>query len=115
MHHGSCHCGAVKFDAKMDLSKPAITCNCSICQRSGTILSFVTAGDFTLLGGEDALSDYMFGKKRLHHLFCKTCGVRSFARGAMPDGTPMVAINVRCLEDVELEKIPTRMFNGRDK
>jgi hypothetical protein len=112
-YHGSCHCGAVKYDAKLDLSKPAMTCNCSICQRTGSVLSFIPAGDFRLESGEEALTDYQFGKKHIHHVFCKTCGVRSFARGTLADGTPMVAVNLRCLEDIELEKVQTRQFNGR--
>jgi hypothetical protein len=111
-HHGSCHCGAVKFDVKLDLDKPALTCNCSICQRSGTMLAFVPAADFELKTGADHLTDYQFGKKKIHHLFCQTCGIKSFARGER-DGHPVIAVNVRCLEDVDLAVVPTRMVNGR--
>jgi len=109
---GSCHCGAVRYRVTMALES-AITCNCSICQRSGTMLAFTPATAFELLSGEGALTDYQFGKKSIHHLFCSRCGVRSFARGAMPDGTPTVAVNVRCLEGVELKDVPTRQYDGR--
>jgi hypothetical protein len=115
MHTGSCHCGQVKYQVTLDLSKPAVTCNCSICGRTGSMLSFVPDSDFKLVSGEDALTDYQFGREVIHHLFCSKCGVRSFARGQKPDGTKMVAINVRCLEGVKFEELPTRPFDGRSK
>ena len=109
---GGCHCGAVRYRVKLAL-EGAITCNCSICQKTGTMLAFAPAAKFELLSGEGALTDYQFGKKHIHHLFCSRCGVRSFARGAMPNGDPVAAVNVRCLEGVELEKVPTKHYDGR--
>jgi hypothetical protein len=111
-YSGSCHCGAVRYQVTMAL-EGAITCNCSICSKTGTALAFAPASQFELLSGEDHLTDYQFGKKRIHHLFCKRCGVRSFARGAMPDGTPIAAINVRCLAGVDLGAVPTTSYDGR--
>lgn len=113
-YEGGCHCGAVRYRVTMALDR-AITCNCSICQKTGTVLSFVPAARFSLLQGEDALTDYQWGKKRIHHLFCRRCGVRSFARGAMPDGTPMAAVNVRCLDGVDLDAVATTRFDGRSR
>jgi hypothetical protein len=115
VHEGSCHCGQVKFQVALDLTKPAISCNCSICQRTGTMLSFVPADEFKLQAGDAVLTDYQFGKERLHHLFCSKCGVRSFVRGQMPDGTKMVAVNVRCLEGVNLDEVPVKKFDGRSR
>lgn len=108
---GSCHCGAVEFDVTMAL-EGLITCNCSICRRKGTILGFVPAEDFTLKKGGDNLTDYQFGKKTIHHLFCKTCGVTAFSKGAMPDGTEMRAINVRCLEGVDIDTLELKKYDG---
>jgi hypothetical protein len=113
-YHGSCHCGAVRFEVRMDLDLPVTACNCSICQRSGTMLSFVPASSFVLHAGEDVLTDYQFGKKRLHHPFCSRCGIKSFARGNNAEGRPIVAVNVRCLEGIDLENLEIRRFNGRD-
>ncbi|MBL8565657.1 MAG: GFA family protein [Hyphomicrobiaceae bacterium] len=110
-YSGSCHCGAVRFTANADLGQ-TITCNCSICRRTGAILAFVPANEFTLVSGADALSDYQFGRKSVHHLFCRTCGVRPFGRGTGPDGREMVAINVRCLDDVDLAKLRPVAFDG---
>lgn len=113
-HHGSCHCGAVQYRVELDLEAPAITCNCSICGKSGAYLQFVPESAFALERGEDNLSDYQFNKKVIHHLFCKTCGIRSFARGVGPKG-PMIAVNVRTLDGVDTFTIPTQQFPGMSK
>jgi hypothetical protein len=110
---GSCHCGAVKYSADLDLEKPVIACNCSMCGRAGTYLTFVPADEFKLLSGEGDLTDYQFNKKHIHHLFCSTCGVKSFARGSKPDGSQMVAINARCLDDIELGELKVTAFDGK--
>ena len=112
-HHGSCHCGAVRFRVDLDLEQPALTCNCSICSRSGTMLSFVPTSRFTLEQGEPDLTDYQFNRNLIHHLFCKTCGIKAFGRGVGPDGAEMVAVNVRCLEGVDLDQVPTKRFDGK--
>jgi hypothetical protein len=109
---GGCHCGAVRYRVSMKL-EGAITCNCSICSKTGTVLAFAPATQFDLLTGADALSDYQFGRKRIHHLFCKHCGVRSFGRGAMPDGTATVAVNVRCLDGIDLDAVRVERFDGK--
>jgi hypothetical protein len=111
-HHGSCHCGAVQYTVELDLEAPAITCTCSICGKSGSYLQFVPEHAFKLERGEDNLSDYQFNKKVIHHLFCKTCGIRSFARGVGPHG-PTVAVNVRTLDGVDTFTIPTQQYPGR--
>ena len=111
-YSGGCHCGAVRFETKADISAP-IACNCSICSKSGYWLTFVPEGDFKLLSGADNLTDYQFAKKHIHHVFCKTCGVRSFAKGATPDGGTMYAVNVRCLDGVDLAAITPRPFDGK--
>src|SRR5688572_28231097 len=100
-YKGSCHCGKVRFEVSTDLSQ-VISCNCSICAMTGALLSFVPAAQLELISGEDAVTDYQFNKKIVHHLFCSTCGVRSFGRGKGPDGKEMCAINVRCLEGVDV-------------
>ena len=90
---GGCHCGKVRYEAKIDLSKPVLACNCSMCGRSGTYLAFIPATQFTLKSGEDSLTDYQFNRHAIHHLFCKVCGIKSFARGTNPKGERTVAWN----------------------
>jgi len=112
-HTGSCHCGAVRYEVELALDKPVISCNCSICGRSGSLLAFVPAAAFTLTQGEDALRDYQFNHHVIHHVFCTTCGIKPFARGKMPDGSPMVAVNVRCLDDVDLDALTIKKHDGK--
>lgn len=112
-YHGSCQCGEVAFEADLDLGS-TITCNCSRCQRLGSVLTFATPQAFTLLRGEGNLSEYLFNKHVIHHLFCKTCGIESFARGKAPNGNEMIAVNVNCLEGVDPRALPSRHFTGRD-
>jgi len=112
-HPGSCHCGAVTFEARTDLSE-RIMCNCSLCGRAGTLYTFMPATDLTVHGGEESLTDYQFGRKTIHHTFCSVCGVRPFARGTAPDGTEMVGVNVGCLEGVDRNALePTMKYDGR--
>jgi hypothetical protein len=111
---GSCHCGAVSYEATTDLAQ-VISCNCSRCARLGWLLSFVPKDRFRLLSGEDALAEYRFNTGNIAHLFCKRCGIESFARGKGPDGTEMVSLNVRCLEGVEPDALRVTKFDGRSK
>lgn len=110
---GGCHCGKVRYEVTLALDG-AIECNCSICSKKGHLLTFTGAERFKLLCGEDALTDYQFNQKRIHHLFCSTCGIESFARGAGPDGKPMVAVNVRCLDGVDPSQLQVRKYDGKN-
>jgi hypothetical protein len=109
---GGCHCGKVRYEVKLGLEN-VLACNCSICSKTGALLTFAPAEQFTLLSGADVVTDYQFNRKQIHHLFCPTCGIRSFARGTAPDGTAMCAINVRCLDDVDIGALPVTPFDGK--
>ncbi|MBX3217979.1 MAG: GFA family protein [Labilithrix sp.] len=111
-YEGSCHCGSVRYKATVDLSS-VIACNCSMCGRSGTILTFVAPDRFELLSGEGATTDYQFNKKSIHHLFCSTCGIKSYADGTGPDGKKMFAINVRCLDGVDVSTLQVTNVDGK--
>lgn len=110
--NGSCHCGNVRYAVEIDASS-GIVCNCSMCQRKGSVLQFVPTSSFELLKGENEQTSYKFNKHVIEHLFCKTCGVTSFARGKTKDGTEMIAINLRCLEGIEVGDIATKQVDGR--
>jgi len=112
-YQGSCHCGRVKYEAELDLSKPVLACNCSMCGRSGTLLTFVPAESFKLSSGEDSLSDYQFNRNVIHHLFCKNCGIKAFARGKNQSGGDVVAVNARCLDGVDLKSLTIQEVDGR--
>jgi len=113
-YQGGCHCGKVRYEATTDLAR-VIECNCSHCSRKGLLLSFVTPDAFTLLAGDGELTEYQFNKHVIHHVFCKTCGIQSFATGAKPDGSRMYMVNVRCLEGVEPGSYTVTQVDGRSR
>ena len=97
---GSCHCGAVRFEADIDLEQPTYRCNCSICSRTRFWPAIVSPGDIRILAGESELTEYRFHSKHNAHQFCRTCGVRPWGIGALPDGTAIYGVNIGCLENV---------------
>jgi len=112
-HKGSCHCQAVTWEAEADISE-AMECNCSHCSRKGLLLAFIPADKFELKSGEDNLQEYRFNKKHIAHLFCKTCGVQSFSRGKDQEGNETIALNVRCIPDVDIESLKINKFDGKN-
>lgn len=99
-YEGSCHCGAVRFSVETDLEQVA-RCNCSICGRAGTLMTFVPTASFELHQGADHMTDYQFGPRRIHHGFCDVCGVRPFGSPTDPE-SGQVMVNVGCLEGVDV-------------
>ena len=112
-HAGGCHCGQVKFEVEMTIES-GLSCNCSICMKRGSLLAFTPETNFKLLAGEESLTEYRFNKKSIQHKFCKACGILPFAKATAPDGNKMVAINVRCIEGIDLGKLKITEYNGRD-
>ncbi len=112
-YHGSCHCGAVKYKAKMDLAM-LVQCNCSICSKKGTIHQRISPEDFELLLGEDDLTLYQFDSKEAKHLFCKHCGIHSFSHPRFDPSK--ITINVRTLDDYEVQtaEYDLKEFDGQN-
>ena len=108
---GGCHCGAVRFTAKLpDPPVPALECNCSICAMSGFLHIIVPHADFALDQGADALTGYRFGSGAANHLFCATCGIKSFYQ---PRSHPAAwSVNAYCLDD--RPELAIDFFDGRD-
>lgn len=110
-HEGGCHCGKVRFSVALELDE-ALDCNCNICSKKGYLHWIVPRSAFSLLSGEEELTDYRFNTGVARHLFCRHCGVHSFY---VPRSDPdKVDVNVRCLDDVELSTLRVRPFDGRN-
>lgn len=112
MKTGSCHCGAVTFTAEGDIDQ-VVECNCSHCSRKGFLLWFVPQASFAITSGEDKLTTYTFNKHAIQHRFCSICGTQAFGLGALPDGSKMAAINVRCVDDIDLDALKRVPVDGR--
>ena len=112
MTSGSCHCGAVRFHVD-GAPEQALECNCSHCSRKGFLLWFVPASALHVDAGDGTMTTYTFNRHAIRHQFCPTCGCQPFGLGAMPDGTPTAAINLRCVEGIDLAAIPRNHFDGR--
>jgi hypothetical protein len=111
-YKGSCHCGRIKFEIEGSLES-AVTCNCSMCQRKGAVMWFVPRDKLRLLTPEQDASTYLFNKHAIKHRYCSVCGIHPYGEGADPKGMRTAAVNIRCLEGIELESIPTKHYDGR--
>ncbi|QYU69768.1 GFA family protein [Leptolyngbya sp. 15MV] len=109
---GGCHCGAVRFTARVPEAVELLDCNCSICSATGFLHLIVPHGDFVLESGEGALIAYRFGTGAAEHLFCATCGIKSFYQ---PRSHPHCwSVNFRCLDHGHGLEATTVAFDGRD-
>jgi hypothetical protein len=123
-HHGSCHCGRVRFECELDLAANTVRCNCTFCKKARFWMTFVKAADFRLLQGAEALTDYRYSPPSkpepfLHLQFCSHCGVRAFTAGGplAQFGGEFYAVNVACLDDAadaELAAAPIHFADGRN-
>lgn len=110
---GGCHCGAVRFEIDAPPRPlPLLDCNCSLCSMTGYLHLIVEGGAFRLLSGAGSLAEYRFGTRSARHLFCKTCGVKSFyVPRSHPDG---YSVNTRCLDDYPALAFKIEAFDGRN-
>ena len=116
-YHGSCHCGAVKFEADLDLTQNTYRCNCSICRRTRFWPAVAREGAFRLLAGESDLTRYLFNTRKNQHYFCQHCGVRAFGVGNETPIGKMFGVNLGCLSGVteeELARLPIVYVDGRN-
>lgn len=112
-HVGSCHCGAVKFEAQVDTASGS-ACNCTVCTKVAMIGTIVRPDAFTLLSGERNLSAYEWGHKTAKRYFCKTCGVTCFSRGHLEQlGGDYVSLNLNALDDIDLGEVKVGYWDGR--
>lgn len=112
LYQGSCHCGRIKFEIDGTI-EGAATCNCSICEQKGAVMWFVPREQLKLLTPDSNAATYTFNRHHIKHRFCPTCGMHPYGEGVGPDGKASAAINIRCIEGIDLAAIQTQQFNGR--
>lgn len=112
-HRGSCHCGAVRFEAELDPETTVSRCNCSICTKLAPSAAVIKPDAFKLLSSESDLSVYVWGPVSTRY-FCPKCGVYCFGRGHLDVlGGDYVAVNANCLDGVELTEMKVVYWDGR--
>ncbi len=112
-YHGSCHCGAVKFEVDVDLTQ-LTRCTCSICTKKGGLFCYVPPDRFRQLHGEGDMTFYRFNTGEAEHRFCKHCGIHTLGH---PRSAPeFFLVNVRCLDDFDLDTAvyDIKVFDGRN-
>lgn len=114
VYRGSCHCGRIRFEVEGQVDS-GLACNCSMCSRKGSLLWFVPRAKLKLHTPDQDASTYLFNKHVIKHRFCPTCGIHTHGEAPAPDGTPMAAINLRVLEDFDLDAVPVKHYDGRSK
>jgi hypothetical protein len=124
-YHGSCHCGAVRYEAEFDLSAGSNRCNCSLCSKARAWFLFVRGDAFTLLAGDDVLTSYRWvpperSEAGLTYRFCSRCGVRLYATGELAElGGRFYALHVPTVDDLDREELvdaPLHFIdNARDR
>lgn len=109
---GGCHCGRVRIEIEVPDKVTVHRCNCSICQKSGYLHLIVSADRFSLLEGEDSLVEYQFHTGVARHLFCGTCGIKSFyVPRSHPDS---FSVNLNCVDLPDCVDVSIEDFNGRN-
>ena len=114
---GSCHCGAVRFEAVVDISAGTGKCNCTLCTKMRLWSVDVKPEAFRLVAGESDLADYRGNNPVAHHLFCRRCGVRPFEWVDTPNmsGGKYYNVNVSCLDGVDIDELmsaPVTYYDG---
>jgi hypothetical protein len=108
-YRGSCHCGQVRFEVDVDLDHVRV-CDCSMCRRRGALLHRVEPEHLRLHTPLDQLTLYTFHTHTARDYFCPRCGILPFRR---PRTAPeMWSVNVRCLDEVDLDAIPVERVHG---
>lgn len=113
-HRGSCHCGRIAYQVDGDIPD-VISCNCSMCQRRGSLLFFVPIERLTMQTPLEDSSVYLFNRHAIRHHFCPKCGIAPISFGTDPKGNDMAAINARCLEGIEIENLKIVPYDGRSR
>ena len=108
-YQGSCHCGRVSFELEARLDH-VVECNCTLCRRIGALWHGASDSSVRIVSGEGELALYQFNTMTAKHYHCKHCGIHPLTRPRL-DPTKW-AVNVRCIDGLDLSALPVRHFDG---
>jgi hypothetical protein len=108
---GSCHCGGIAFEVEGEIDS-GLACNCSICSRRASTLVRSTIQSEAKTP-ESSLATYTFNKHVIKHHFCPKCGIHTFGEATDPKGNAMAAVNLRCIQNIDVDAVPVHHFDGR--
>jgi len=112
IHIGQCHCGTVKYEVEAPENLKVTQCNCSICSKTAYLHLIVPAAKFKLLSGENNIETYTFDTHEAKHMFCKTCGIKSFyIPRSHPNG---ISVNLHCIDDATIKSYSIEHFDGKN-
>ncbi len=117
-HHGSCHCGAVKYTATLDLAQGTAKCNCTFCAKTRNWGASIAPTDFRISAGEALLGDY--GREweggNIHHRFCTRCGTDTHSHGHIPEmGGDYLFLRISTLDGASVDELvagPVHYMDG---
>lgn len=120
-YHGSCHCGAVAFEAEIDLSRETLRCNCSFCRKARSWSAYLgDPSNLRITKGQEAIARY-HGRDPgpepyISHAFCSRCGTRLFTTGKIPElGGAFASVSLPALDDAsaaDLIATPLKWCDG---
>ena len=109
---GGCHCGGVRFEVDVPPALDVLDCNCSMCAKTGFLHVIVPGERFRLMTNPAALTEYRFNTGTARHLFCRTCGIKSFyVPRSHPDG---YSVNLRAIDDTSAVEVTVAPYDGRN-
>ncbi|MCC8536739.1 GFA family protein [Xanthomonas axonopodis pv. poinsettiicola] len=111
---GSCHCGRIAFELETDAPITEVyDCNCSLCRRRGGLLWFGARSQLQLQAVAQEMGSYRFNRQHIAHHYCMDCGIAPFSEGANPNtGEANIAVNVRCIPDLDLSTLSVQKVDG---
>jgi hypothetical protein len=111
MIESSCHCGAVSLKIDADVPATLTSCNCSICRRYGSLTAYFSPAKVTVIAASEVTHRYVWGDKCIAFVRCSNCGCLSHWESLDPQ-TDRMGVNARLFEDIDINKIRIRHFDG---
>lgn len=108
-YKGACHCRKIRFEVDLELDHVRV-CDCSICRKRGALNHRVEDSQLRISTPLEELCLYEWHTLTAKDYFCPVCGILPFRR---PRDTDKIwAVNIRCLDGVDLDSIPIKHIYG---